>query len=361
MTVRQMKENRDQTLMERIIDQKYYIMTILTGLIHILFCIIFFRYHVWSMAIYDIFAPLLYFSMIYLIRQKKEFAVFIIAYIEILLHGILSICFVGWDCGFAQYVIALISLVFFAFYDLVRGQERFRGAFVLSGFAALIYIICRYCLAHKAPVYALSPPVRDRIYIFNSFGTFVFLFSFLTLYTYTLYEMETQLKEQNAILDIKASTDPLTSLLNRRSMRVHLDQVWQDGSVFSAAMCDIDDFKRINDSYGHEAGDLVLQEITKIIRDTVPHNMPICRWGGEEILILFQNMTKVSANRFCERIRSRVEMNRISFYDKWLQVTITIGIAEKKEAGSIEEIISEADNNLYRGKKDGKNKVVMDT
>ena len=170
--------------------------------------------------------------------------------------------------------------------------------------------------------------------------------------------MEQQLLRKNAILNKKASIDPLTNLLNRRSMAKEFEAAAERDEPFAVAMCDIDDFKNVNDSYGHEAGDLVLREVSRIITESVPENSPICRWGGEEILILFNNQSLSEALVIAEQIRERIANNEIPFYMHTLRITITIGVAPHKNGRQIEETISDADSRLYIGKGNGKNRVV---
>ena len=337
---------------------KYYIMTGATGLSHAAFCVIFFRYKVYPMAIFNIFSPILYFMTWFLLNRKVEYAVFIFEYLEILIHGILATWFVGWDTGFGQYLIALVPLGFMACYELTSGRRRFTIASILGLCATITYVLCGRFDYISRPVYELPGNVNATLYTFNSIISFSFLFFFMIIYTFVINEMETQLKRQNAVLDRMASTDPLTSLLNRRSMGEFLQEAAGGNADFCVAMCDIDDFKQVNDSYGHEAGDLVLKEVTRIIKETVPAGNPICRWGGEEILILFNGFHKGDAVKVCEQVRQGVAANHIPFYNKTLHVTITIGVAPHLAPHAVEETISEADNKLYYGKKHGKDQVV---
>ncbi|MCR4655941.1 MAG: GGDEF domain-containing protein [Lachnospiraceae bacterium] len=355
---RSLNEQKIRDIFERFANNKYYVLTTLVGSTHVIFCLIFFYLKVWPMAVFNIFSPVLYFYVRDLAKKNKAYVIFIYSYAEIVLHGILATYFVGWDTGFAQFIIAVIPFCFFAAYDLTRGRMRFLVPSFLGGIASVIYVVCRMVTYRSYPYYELSQEITGLLFVFNSICVFTFMFCFLLLFTYTLNGFETKLKKQNAILDYRASTDPLTSLLNRRSMRKHLDAAFNSGEKFSVAMCDIDDFKNINDSFGHEAGDLVLKELTGIITDTIPAGNPICRWGGEEILILFNNCGKEEAADICEEVRQRVADRIIPFYQKTLHVTLTIGVSEHQNAHSIEETIFDADNKLYHGKKNGKDQVV---
>ena len=347
-----------EKLLERIAERKYYIMTEMTGLTHALFFLVFYTQGVTPMAIFNIFSPILYFSVRFFLDRKKEYAVFIFEYTEILIHGILATWYVGWDTGFGQYLIALVPLGFTACYELMEGSRRITIATFLGLAATVTYVACRQFSFRRAPVYPLHEEVNIMLFNFNSVVTFVILFFFLIIYMYMINEMESRLKKQNSNLGIMASTDPLTSLFNRRRMGTFLEESAKNGRYFCVAMCDIDDFKNINDSFGHEAGDLVLTEVARIIKEVVPEKNPVCRWGGEEILILYNEHTKEEAVMMSDMLRRRIDANYIPFYNKSLHVTLTIGVAAYDSTKSIEETISEADNKLYYGKKHGKNQVV---
>ncbi|MBQ7564154.1 MAG: GGDEF domain-containing protein [Lachnospiraceae bacterium] len=347
-----------RTLMIFISERKYYVITTFMGLVHALFCVIFFRYDVIPMGIFNIISPIVYFCMRWVLRQGKLIVFLLFAYVEIVIHAIAATFCVGWNCGFAQYIIAVVPLGFLGAYEIAKGRHRITVPFILGIFASVTYVVCRQLFYAAEAPYPLAEKVQSSLFIFNSIGTFFFLLCALILYTITLVDMEQQLLRKNAILNKKASIDPLTNLLNRRSMAKEFEAAAERDEPFAVAMCDIDDFKNVNDSYGHEAGDLVLREVSRIITESVPEDSPICRWGGEEILILFNNQSLSEALVIAEQIRERIANNEIPFYMHTLRITITIGVAPHKNGRQIEETISDADSRLYIGKGNGKNRVV---
>ena len=129
---------------------------------------------------------------------------------------------------------------------------------------------------------------------------------------------------------------------------------------FCIAFCDLDDFKRVNDSYGHEAGDEVLLHATKMIQQELPGS-DICRWGGEEFVILLKDCDILTARSKVERLRKTVESNPTEFIGKQIFVTMTIGLEENLESYSKpEDIIKKADERMYYGKQHGKNILVSE-
>lgn len=341
-----------------LVVRKYYAMMSFTGTTHFLFCLFFLYYQVWPMMIFNIVSTTMYFSTLLLIKRRKEMLAIMLAYLEIVLHGIAATYCVGWNTGFAQYLFVVVPLGFFACLELTEGSKRFVIPFLLGTLVGILYASTRQLSHMLTPPYTLSHQTVDFAFVVNSVVTFAFLLLFLILYTYTISEMEQKLRDQNAILDYKASVDPLTNLLNRRSMQEHLIKVFESGRDFAVAMLDIDDFKNVNDSYGHEAGDLVLLEVARIVQEIIPEGSPVCRWGGEEILILFIDASKAKATELSEQVRKCIADNYIPFYQKTLHVTVTIGVSAHYGIHSIDETIAEADNKMYYGKKHGKNQVV---
>ena len=166
---------------------------------------------------------------------------------------------------------------------------------------------------------------------------------------------------QNEQLDELAHKDPLTHLLNRRSMNekmtLRMEQLKLTGKRFTLVIGDIDDFKKVNDNYGHEAGDIVLITVSDIIRQNVGGGGFVCRWGGEEILMVL-NESLESATEVTDRIRKRIDENIVNHEGNQIHVSMTFGVAESIPGYKIEHLIQQADDRLYYGKKHGKNQVV---
>lgn len=151
--------------------------------------------------------------------------------------------------------------------------------------------------------------------------------------------------------------DPLTSLYNRRSCNQKLGALMEHGDAFTVVMCDIDFFKKINDNYGHDAGDYVLREISGILRDSVEDCGFASRWGGEEFLLVYtkplvETMEKV------ENVQKTIWDFSFSYDKSEIKLTMTFGVKEREGEMPYEELIKEADNKLYIGKNNGRNQIV---
>jgi diguanylate cyclase (GGDEF)-like protein len=167
--------------------------------------------------------------------------------------------------------------------------------------------------------------------------------------------------------------DILTGTYNRRFFNKYLDiEIRRNASQikykleresnFGIAMIDIDDFKRINDGYGHLIGDTVLAEIANLIKESLFERDILCRYGGEEFVILFTATSKEGSIRAIEKIRTLIEGNRFRLDEKdrerFITITISIGFASFDEESDIYRLLNLADKRLYEAKSKGKNIVI---
>ena len=159
----------------------------------------------------------------------------------------------------------------------------------------------------------------------------------------------------------EAHIDALTLLYNRRYAKIVFEEIYSDADQhdeWCVAMLDIDDFKQINDRYGHDFGDVVLYKLAETIKASLRKTDYVFRWGGEEFLILLKNLDIKDSYVILERMRIKIMENEIADKNQSTHLTVTIGLS-KYDGGSIEESIKASDKNLYRGKSSGKNAVVM--
>jgi diguanylate cyclase (GGDEF)-like protein len=175
------------------------------------------------------------------------------------------------------------------------------------------------------------------------------------LLTKTVMKALTDVKEQTDQLAYEASTDPLTGVFNRRAFEHAIAQWTAEEMPFSILLLDIDRFKRVNDTYGHLAGDEVIKGLAKVIRHAVRPEDSCFRYGGEEFVVLLSHATAGKAVSAAERIRKAVERSRF-LVDA--PVTVSIGLAHYPEhAASAEQLFEVADQALYRAKESGRNRV----
>jgi diguanylate cyclase (GGDEF)-like protein len=169
-----------------------------------------------------------------------------------------------------------------------------------------------------------------------------------------------------ARLSGQAQTDALTGIANRRALDERLDDEVDHarrlGTNVSFVIADIDDFKSINDRYGHQTGDAVLQAVARAFADAVRELDLVGRFGGEELAVVLPGTQLAGARRLAERIRNAVEALRITGPNgEMVAVTASFGAASFPTHGTIEELVSAADTSLYEAKRSGKNRVVTAT
>jgi len=158
-----------------------------------------------------------------------------------------------------------------------------------------------------------------------------------------------------------ARTDELTGLANRRDMQNQLNQEFsrfqRSGHHFSVVLIDLDLFKRINDDFGHDAGDEVLQRFAELTGHIIRQTDLAARWGGEEFLLLLPDTTLLQALALAERLRAAVSSTDFYYLDKVLPVTISAGVCSISKAGSVNELLKQADVHLYAAKTGGRNRI----
>jgi len=163
-------------------------------------------------------------------------------------------------------------------------------------------------------------------------------------------------------LDLIARTDPLTSLSNRRDFLERFqNEVYRfqrNWKSFSLLICDIDDFKTINDQFGHDCGDFILVAIAKLMRTMVRKIDIIARWGGEEFIFLLPESPLTGGEIVAEGIRKRIAEESFYYKDHRINVTVTFGVSEYDGRDDVDWYIKKADEALYSGKSKGKNCVV---
>lgn len=186
-------------------------------------------------------------------------------------------------------------------------------------------------------------------------------------------ELKSRLKIGQRIIELEhrilrlASTDYLTGLLNRRAflerLERELNRCQREASPMGIIIMDIDHFKKVNDNYGHQAGDLVLQELSTTLVTLCRVYDFIGRYGGEEFIVCLPGADKWNTYQIAERMRSIVENKNILLPDKGTSVSVTasFGIVsmEPGQRKSADRLINEADEALYRAKDQGRNQVVM--
>jgi diguanylate cyclase (GGDEF)-like protein len=174
-----------------------------------------------------------------------------------------------------------------------------------------------------------------------------------------MLQTQQALKAQRAL----ATQDPLTGLSNRRHFLALAEQALlakkRSTVHLSLIMVDIDFFKQVNDSYGHATGDVVLQLVSKKIQENCRENDLVCRWGGEEFIVLSSDAIHDDATILAERLRTEIENTIFIHGQQTLRLTVSIGVANAAEDENCEKLIARADDALYLAKTSGRNRAIF--
>ena len=170
------------------------------------------------------------------------------------------------------------------------------------------------------------------------------------------------LRQYERRLQSLATTDSLTGTANRAALEMQFDQAGKverrSGQPFSLVSLDIDHFKTINDRHGHEAGDIVLRTVADLTGREIREVDTLCRWGGDEFLILLQQADSADALRTAERIRATIGSTPIRLPSgRRVEVSVTLGVATHRTAETLEPLMRRADRALYRAKEAGRDRV----
>ena len=304
-----------------------------------------------SILIWFSIPTLLVYVLGYVLISKDRLDIYVrLVYFWITFYMCLCTFCLGYKIGFHLYCFSMIPIIFYTEYMADKLGRTKVNAFVASSIIAICYLLSTGYTAFKGPIYPVDNSIAGAFWTFNSVIVIAFLVFYSRLMLSLIGDYENKLKDAALI-------DKLTGLYNRHYMMEKLEKTVNDSGPKFVTMIDIDDFKKINDRYGHNAGDYILINVARIMRE-VCKDCDISRWGGEEFLIYSSGNLRAKGLPMFETLRQRVESEDFVFGEEHIKVTITSGMAEYTSDSSVDNWVNAADDNLYTGKKTGKNKVV---
>ncbi|MCF7858182.1 MAG: GGDEF domain-containing protein [Candidatus Cloacimonetes bacterium] len=224
-----------------------------------------------------------------------------------------------------------------------------------------------YTLKNELEIEKTRKQISKQIFIRNSFMIGFLIILNLAFVFFVRYKLrsadQNKLKKANEKLKELSSKDPLTGLSNRRDclekINYEIVRSNRNNRIFSIIMSDIDHFKSVNDNYGHNCGDYILQELAKILTKTLRKQDIVSRWGGEEFLLLLPETNLEGAKFAAEKIRTTIEKNKFFYDKKAISITLTFGISEFAKDKTVDTCVREADTALYKGKHRGRNRIEL--
>ncbi|MEG0746472.1 MAG: GGDEF domain-containing protein [Acinetobacter sp.] len=253
--------------------------------------------------------------------------------------------------------IAFTALLLFPRFVVYFGLSSYIIAyFLLSGLTVLGYL--DYAMAYK-PYILLHKDVQNTQIIYSMFYTTLY-----AAFTITLFDISVERwRRYNSKIEKLSCTDELTNLLNRRGVNQIIDLQMQQAQIThretSLIMVDIDNFKKINDQYGHHQGDLVLKHVADILRRNLRASDVIGRYGGEEFVILLPFTLIENAVAVAEVCRKALEQSAIEVNEtEFIYVQACFGVSSTVHSGfDYMSLFAQADKALYEAKHNGKNQV----
>ncbi len=294
---------------------------------------------------------------------KNFVSFYMIGLALIIVQSALTAHAIGDDCAVQLY---LMSMILVSNYVYATDHSRaFCHAFMVG---ACFIGVGSYLVIDEFLQYILKPHrmisnVTEIFFtIINALGSFSLFVFACTVFAHSFQLEFERLNKLNSGLHSAANHDGLTGLYNRTGFKEKFQELkldrhfMQEHAEYCTAICDIDFFKRINDSYGHEAGDLVLTSVSRFLLSYTNEHLYVCRWGGEEFVILLL-AKKETAAAVCEEFRKQISDMVIPFYNKELRITMSFGLAQSHVQESLDSAVRRADKALYTAKAGGRNRV----
>ena len=195
----------------------------------------------------------------------------------------------------------------------------------------------------------------------NPFWIYSMLYLYVPIFFISIVLFEillTQWRNREKQIQIMSQLDPLTGIFNRRFISQSLGKIHQKNGDYSLVVLDLDFFKNINDSYGHDVGDRVLRDVAQVLSLSLRGNDLVGRFGGEEFVLLLSDKQQIHAMEIAERCREKIEQLNVEYAENQaIKITASFGVATWKPGLTREVVLRQADQALYLAKKNGRNQV----
>ena len=261
----------------------------------------------------------------------------------------------GWGSGTQHFMTLLLVFVFFDVYEkpLVK----------IVCFALLLFFrVELFSLSQRFPaIYTMSAAANTVYQTTNTVCFFLMLAFMCIIFSTSIQDTERQLRIRNQTLYKEAGTDPLTGLPNRRAMIEQIQAFSRNSAdqTFCVAIADLDFFKNVNDTYGHNCGDYTLVKLTELFTVHSDGRYSVCRWGGEEFCFFMPGLNLDEAGVVMNDLCFAVERMKLSFEENEFSITVTIGVEENDFSSPLDDLLKKADEKLYMGKEAGRNRVIV--
>lgn len=264
-----------------------------------------------------------------------------------------DVVFIGWDSGIQHFLFMLILL------DLIFTYMSRTAQFVVVILFCMIRLgLYAFCKMHN-PVVVIEGTADIFIQVFTTAIVFLLLYICGLMLSKDSVAIQRKLTKYNEELEAMANTDTLTKLWNRLHLMQYMEKKVSDSYNFMAiAIGDIDYFKKVNDTYGHECGDEVLRTLASIFKEQMDGHGVVARWGGEEFIFVYEGVNGDEAKIKLVDLQSAVKRKVFRYENTELKITMTFGLVEYEPSMSLDDNIKIADERLYIGKESGRDRII---
>ena len=314
--------------------------------LHTVFLLLFYSTGVYVLAIFNLASVAVYLLCVLLVNGPHRRILLPLTCAEVLGHTLLATLLLGWNSGFHYHFLILAALIF-------ATNLPIRDCVFYAVGIGLIYIGTHAMTLTFDLTVTLPVPIVWMLQYVNMLTTVAAIATLSYLYRQNVWRSVRALERQ-------AATDPLTGAANRREFS-HLATAKLDARTagYGLLLADVDDFKQVNDAYGHDVGDRLLITVCQRLRSALRAQDLIARWGGEEFILLLPNTDARAAFAIAERARRAVTASPLGTGSRRIEVSITVGVCASPADVPLATSLRHADSALRTGKRSGKNRAVV--
>ena len=302
-----------------------------------------------QLAVLNIVSVALWLTAFLLSRKGRAISATLLALFELMLHATIACFSLGLSTGFHVYLWAAMLLA-----GTTPGIS-IRSSSLLASLPLLLLIILEMLIGD------MPYPLKHPEYVSYILLSNILTAGLILLFVGVVIRREND-RQRQRLIEL-ANHDELTGLNTRRFGHQALEQsrlrAGRNRQSFCVAMADIDYFKKFNDTFGHDAGDAVLCSVANCFRTRLRKSDTVCRWGGEEFLILISDSSLENATKLVESLRVSIQNMKVESTHSLPGITVSFGLAQFLPGEPIDELIIRADNLLYQAKTEGRNRTVV--
>ncbi len=339
-----------ETFLNYLSQKKTFFFLLMCLFVHAFNTVLFYFLGIYPLSILNIFSTIFYVAILFFFKHNTD-SYIIFTYFEIVLFSFVSELISGGGFFYIFFIIGMISAIFYLLPPKRKMKHIFQGI-------GVVFAVLTYYLVYVKDI-CLFPEYRQLVIdCKNPLGFLSLCITVFTLfYISNLYFFE--LNSANEKLAYTSNHDLLTGLFNRRFFEYIMKRNKSENeNEYTIAIFDIDDFKKINDTYGHQAGDNVLKMVSKVIEGGTDKEYIPVRWGGEEFILFMPETEEDKAYEYLQTLCEQVRSTIVDFDGRQIKVTMTVGMCTGMGLVDYEGVIRVADDRLYTGKRNGKNQVV---